>query len=250
MGPFDGKIALITGGGTGIGKATAARIASRGGYVVVAGRRQGPLQETAAAVPERISYVQLDVADRSAQDRALATVIERHGQLDILINNAGTTTTGLFADHTIAEIDANITVNLTSAAVLISKALPHLIKTKGTIVNVSSAAAGYTGMPPGRLAVYAAAKAGLNHLTRVLATEFGAYGIRVNAVAPGLTDTEIAASAFADQSIIDYCVGITPLGRVGQPEDVAKVICFCASEEAAWVTGQVIDASGGYWLSS
>lgn len=249
MNAFDDKVAFVTGGGTGIGRATAERLATSGCKVIVAGRREEPLHNLSALHPDRISYVQLDLADWAAHDRALATVLERHGRLDILVNNAAMSVCKPFVDHNMGEIADVIHVNLTSTAVFTHKAVPHIIATRGNIVNVSSAAGKYTGMPPQMLSAYGASKAGLNHLTRLLATELGGQGVRVNAVSPGFTDTEISAAAFANSAIVDYCVGITPLGRTGQPDDVARVICFLASEDARWVTGQIVDATGGYALA-
>ena len=104
-------------------------------------------------------------------------------------------------------------------------------------------------MPPANLAPYSAAKAGLNQLTRVLAAELGPRGIRINAVAPGFTDTEMS-DLIKNREVRAAVTSLTPLGRVGQPDDVARVILFLASDEAAWVTGQIVDASGGFWLSN
>ncbi|HKY92822.1 MAG TPA: SDR family oxidoreductase [Nevskiaceae bacterium] len=250
MNDFDGKVAFVTGGGTGIGRATALRLADRGCRVVVAGRREGPLAETASRMPDRISHVTLDLGNWAAQSKVLESVHERHGRLDILVNNAATQTTATFLDHTEEQIARNIHVNLTSTAILIRKALPRLIEARGTIVNVTSAAARYCGTPGSGVPAYAASKAGLNHLTRVLASELGVHGIRVNAVAPGLTDTEIAAAAFENAAIARACADITPLRRNGTPDDVAKAICWIASDEAGWITGQVLDATGGFWLSA
>lgn len=249
MDEFKGKVALITGGGTGIGRATAIRLADAGCQVMIVGRREGPLIETARERPDHIAPFAMDLGEWAEQRQALEALLERHGKLDILINNAATQTTAMFADHDETQIAQNIHVNLTSTAVLIHKSLPHLIETRGTIVNVSSAAARYCGTPNAMVPAYAAAKAGLNHLTRVLASELGVHGIRVNAVAPGLTDTEIAAGAFENPDIAAACAAATPLGRNGTPDDIAKVICFLASDDAGWVTGQLIDATGGFWLS-
>lgn len=248
-GGLEGKVALITGGGTGIGRATALSFAAAGARVVIAGRRLEPLRSTCAEAPEHISYLQLDIADWDAQDRTLDALMDRHGRLDILVNNAAMSVCKPFVEHSIEEIARITHTNFTSTAVLTRKAVPHIITARGTIINVSSAAGKYTGMPPDQLSLYGAGKAGINHLTRLLATELGEQGVRVNAVSPGLTETEIAAEAFANPEFVEYLVGRTPLGRAGQPEDVARVIHFLASDEAGWVTGQVVDATGGYCLA-
>jgi NAD(P)-dependent dehydrogenase (short-subunit alcohol dehydrogenase family) len=128
---FAGKGAFITGGGTGIGRATTERIVAQGGKAVIAGRREGPLREVAARFPHSIAHVVMDLGDWTAQSRALEHVISRYGRLDILINNAATQTTKLFVDHTEDEIAQIMHINLTSTAVLIHKALPHLIASRG-----------------------------------------------------------------------------------------------------------------------
>jgi len=132
---------------------------------------------------------------------------------------------------------------------LIQRAVPYLAETKGNVVNVSSVAGKYTGMPPQNLSAYSASKSGLNQLTRILATELCGKGIRVNAVSPGVTRSEMASGVFADKELIARNIAETPLGRTGTSTDIARVIAFVASEEAGWVTGQIIDATGGYHLA-
>lgn len=245
---LEGKVALITGGGTGIGRATAEMIAGMGGRAIIVGRREDRLKEVAALAPGQIGYVAMDVGDWAAHDGAIHAAVERFGRLDILVNNAALSINRPFMEHRLQDFTDVLHVNLASVAVLIQKAVPSLAKTGGNIVNVTSAAGKWAGMPPQMLAAYSASKAGMNQLTRVLATELGPMGIRVNAVSPGVTDTEICAGVFADQALIDRCVAATPLGRTGAPEDVAKVICYLASDGAGWVTGQIVDATGGYHI--
>ncbi len=245
-----GKSALVTGGGTGIGKATALRFAAAGCRVVICGRREAPLVDTCRADSDKISFVQADVGNDNERSAALSAAMERHGRLDILVNNAAAETTASFVDHTEEQIERLLRVNLLAPTMMIHEAFPHLAETKGCIINVSSAAARYQGMPPANLAPYASTKAGLNQLSRVLATELGPMGIRVNVVSPGLTDTEIAAEAINNSEFLAGLTAITPLGRVGTADDIARVIYFLATDEARWVTGQVIDASGGFWLSN
>ena len=246
---LQGKAALITGGGTGIGRATAERFAQEGAKVLICGRRKGPLQETASTYPEAISFLPVDVASTEDRTQALRTIVDRYGQLDILVNNAGVSVVAPFEGHTPDQIKLILDVNLTSPMLLTLEALPLLKATKGSIINVSSAGARYQGMPPAGITPYSASKAGLNQWSKTLATELGPDGIRVNVVAPGLTETEIAASAFETPEFAAAAVANTPLGRYAQPEDIARVIYFLASEEAGWVTGQIIDATGGLWLS-
>lgn len=250
MPTLSGKTALVTGGGTGIGRAIAERFAAEGAKVLIAGRRPEPLAERAKAAADKISPVQMDVAKPQDRTRALAEVSEKLGGLDILVNCAAISHTGPFAEHTPDAIKAIVDVNLTAPMLLIHEALPMLIESRGSIINISSAAARYQGMPPAMVTPYAASKAGLNQLSKALATELGPLGIRVNVVAPGLTDTEIAAEAFQNQAVIDAISAITPLGRTASPEEIARVAHFLATDEAGWVTGQIVDATGGLWLSN
>jgi NAD(P)-dependent dehydrogenase (short-subunit alcohol dehydrogenase family) len=250
MNLLTGKTALITGGGTGIGKGIAEAFVAEGASVVIAGRRERPLQELCQRYPDKMSYFQMDLGKWADHQPTLKAVIERHGRLDVLVNNAYAHVTKPFVDQTAEEIANQIHVVLVSTTLLIHQALPLLRRTRGNIVNVSSAMARYVAFNCPGDGPYAAAKAGLNQLTRILANELGQFGIRVNAVAPGLTRTDGAAGAFADPQALKDLVAATPLGRPGRPEDIAKPVVFMASEMAEWVTGQVLDASGGFWQSS
>jgi NAD(P)-dependent dehydrogenase (short-subunit alcohol dehydrogenase family) len=249
MGTLDDKVALITGAGTGIGRATAELFAAEGAKVVIAARRESKLAEVAATAPDRISMVRMDLADRQDRLRALDAVIERHGRLDALINNAANQLWKPFLEQTEDEIDAVIDTNLISTAKLIRAAVPHLRQSRGSIVNVSSTASRFAPVPSQNLTTYSASKAGLNMLTRTLASELGPLGIRVNAVAPGLTYGEQASVTLDRTELHPLLTGMTALGRIGQPIDVAQVILFMISAQAEWVTGQVLDASGGWQIS-
>ena len=249
MNGLDGKTALITGGGTGIGRATAELLAAAGCRVLIGGRREEPLRSVADSSGGMIAWERMDVTEAADRSRMLAAARSAFGRLDMLINNAAASVTADFVAQNAEQIRRQIEVNLVAPILLVHEALP-LFPVGGSIVNVTSAGARYQGMPPAGMSAYAPSKAGLNQFTRVLATELGPRGIRVNAVAPGLTDTEIAAEAVKNEALVPELVAITPLGRVGQPIDVARVILFLVSDAAAWVTGQVVDASGGFWLSA
>jgi NAD(P)-dependent dehydrogenase (short-subunit alcohol dehydrogenase family) len=251
MGILDGKLAVVTGGGTGIGKGIALLFAAEGAKVVIAGRREAPLQAVAAQAPAQIEPLKMDLTSRDDQARVLDHIITRYGQLDILINNAAYQLWKTFAETSDEEIDDLFFTNLSSITRFIKRALPLLELSHGNIVNISSTASRYTAVPSQKLAVYSASKAGLNQLTRTLAPELGLLGIRINAVAPGLTRGEYAENALtADEATDAWVRQATPLGRWGEAEDIAKTVLFLASAQASWVTGQVIDASGGWQIAA
>lgn len=251
MGMLEGKVALITGAGTGIGKGTALRFVQEGAKVVIAARRVEKLQEAAALASDKISWVRMDLNNHEERARALETVMERHGRLDILVSNAGSQLWKSFEDTTDSEIEDIYQTNLASTVRFIKQATPHLEKSKGNIVIVSSTAGRYVLSPSQLLSVYGASKAGLNQFTRAVAPELGPKGIRINAVAPGLTRGEYADEGLQRNDIAtqDWIRAVTPLGRIGEPDDIAKVITFMASDMASWVTGQVLDASGGWQIA-
>jgi NAD(P)-dependent dehydrogenase (short-subunit alcohol dehydrogenase family) len=251
MGMLDGKVALITGAGTGIGKGTALRFVEEGAKVVIAARRTEKLQETAALAPEHISWVRMDLNDAEARAQALATTVGRHGRLDVLVSNAGSQLWKSFEDTSDEEIEDIYRTNLASTVRFIKQAVPYLEKSRGAIVIVSSCAGRYVLSPSQLLSVYGASKAGLNQFTRAVAPEIGPRGIRINAVAPGLTRGEYADEGLQhnDQATQDWIRSVTPLGRIGEPDDIARVITFMASDMASWVTGQVLDASGGWQIA-
>jgi NAD(P)-dependent dehydrogenase (short-subunit alcohol dehydrogenase family) len=248
---LDGKVALITGAGTGIGKGTALKFVAEGAKVIIAARREGPLQETCAHAPDSISYVLMDLNDAGDRARALQAAVERHGQLDVLVSNAGSQLWKSFEDTSDEEIEDIYQTNLASTVRFVKQAVPYLEASRGNIVIVSSTAGRYTLSPSQWLSVYGASKAGLNQFTRAVAPELGPKGIRINAVAPGLTRGEYAdgSRSFDDEETRAWVRSVTPLGRMGEPEDIAKVIAFMASDQASWVTGQVLDASGGWQIS-
>jgi NAD(P)-dependent dehydrogenase (short-subunit alcohol dehydrogenase family) len=248
MGMFDGKCIFITGAGTGIGAGTAILFADEGAQVVIAGRREEKLRAVARRNHGSISYVRMDLQSRDDRERALATVLERHGRLDVLINNAAYQLWKPFMDQTEDEIHDVTHTNVIAATLLIQKAVPHLQESGGNIVNISSTAGRWTPMPTQKLSTYGASKAAINHLTRSLAAELGPLGIRINAVAPGLTHAETASVTTADPALQKMLESMTPLGRIGEPIDIARVVLFMASDQAAWVTGQVVDASGGWQI--
>ncbi len=251
MGMLAGKVALVTGAGTGIGKGIARMFAAEGAQVVIAARRLEKLEETAALAAGSISCVRMDLGDEGERAAALAACVERHGKLDVLVSNAGAQLWKSFADTSNDEIDEIYRTNLSSTVRFVKQAVPFLEKAKGNIVIISSTAGRYVLSPSQLLSVYGASKAGLNQFTRAVAPELGPLGIRINAVAPGLTRGEYADEGLdaGNPETQAWIRSVTPLGRIGEPEDIARVVTFMASDMASWVTGQVIDASGGWQIA-
>jgi len=245
MSTFQGKVALVTGGGSGIGKSVAETFAREGAKVVVTGRRLDPLQALSARYPESIAFVQADVTKSGDARKAVDFTVEKFGRLDVLVNNAGTFVHKPLVETTDEDIAHVFAVNVSGVLAFSREAVPHLQKVKGNIVTISSAVG--TGVMPNSSA-YSGTKAAVDHISRVLAVELGPVGIRVNVVSPGVTKTDMAAPLLQDDGFTAGIVGQTPLGRIGLPEDIANVVSLLASDKAGWVTGQVVTASGGLLL--
>jgi NAD(P)-dependent dehydrogenase (short-subunit alcohol dehydrogenase family) len=246
---LEGKVALITGAGTGIGRGIAQLFAAEGAKIVIAARREDPLRGTVALAPDAISYVQMDLMSRTDRHRAVDTVLQRHGRLDVLVNNAGNQINKAFAEQTEDEIDEVIRTNVISTAQLIHRALAALRQTRGNVVNISSTAGRFIPMPSAGITTYSTSRGGMNMMTRSLATELGPMGVRINAVAPGLTYGEVSgATLLSDPARLASLEALTPLGRIGQPADIARAVLYLASDEAEWITGQILDSSGGWWI--
>ncbi len=245
MDNFENKVVLITGGGTGIGKASASAFVALGAKVVITGRRQPVLQATAQELGPQAHYISSDVSKNGEPARIVEETIAKFGQLDVLVNNAGTGAMGPLSHTSDAEIQRIYQTNVFAPLALLREATPHLAKTKGAVINISSTMS--HGVFPGS-AVYSSSKAAGNHATRLLAAELGPMGIRVNAVAPGMTDTDISADVKSDEQILGMIIAQTPMGRLGKPEDIANAVIMLSSSRAGWITGQIVQAGGGLML--
>ena len=240
------RVAIVTGGGSGIGAATARLLAGRGLSVAIVGRRQELLESVAGEIEAAGGTgfaVQADLADRAAPQRIVDEVLERAGRLDVVVNNAAEFTLRPFGELTVEEIDAHLAVNVRAVLLLVQAALPALRSSPApAVVNVSSAAA--LMYRPGQ-SVYALTKAALEHLTKQLAAELAPDRIRVNAIRPGPTDTPIHRAVPDPAARLEWLGTQTPLGRVGRPEEVAWWIAALVEPEAEWMTGAVIAVDGG-----
>jgi len=247
-----GKVAVVTGGGRGIGRAIAARLAGEGASVVIASRKREVLEATAAELnatggPGRVVPIACHVG-RAEQVEALVKATEDAlGPVDILVNNSATNVgQGPALDVTDAMLDKIVEVNVKGALRLVRLTVPGMLaRGGGSVINVVSVA-GLSPMPGASL--YGFTKAGLVMLTKCWAREFGPGGVRVNAIAPGLIQTDFSAYYWQDEGRRNEVLSTQAIRRLGQPDDVAGLALFLASDDAAFVTGQVLVADGGSTL--
>lgn len=246
---LSGRVALVTGGGTGIGKEISRLLAQRGANLVIAARRAEALEKTAeelrAETGREVLAVSADATDPEQVQALVDKTIAHFGRLDILVNNAGKSSFSGFSKMAPEMWDKDVKLNLSAAFYCSHAAIPHLKASgHGVIVNISSQA-GITGTPG--CGAYSAAKAGLQMFTKVAAAEWGGSGVRVNAVAPGMIATELAQKGWAKTGFDALGAAQTAfaLRRPGKPEEIAQAAVFLASDAASYITGETLAVSGG-----
>jgi 3-oxoacyl-[acyl-carrier protein] reductase len=241
---FEGKVALVIGGSSGIGLATARRLLEEGAGVVIAARDQRRMVEVAEGLlrhhPDRVAWVAGDISVFGEVERFVAAALSRFGRLDVLVTSSARNYTCALADTRDEDIEAVFRTNALGP-LLAARAAARAFGPEGGRIVTLSATAARRGRP-GR-SVYAATKGAVEALTRVLAVELAPRKITVNCVAPGLTDTPMLGNRGGPERAREI-----PMGRLGRPEEVAAAVLFLASDDGAWVTGQTLDATGGYGL--
>jgi 2-deoxy-D-gluconate 3-dehydrogenase len=246
---FDGRVVVVTGAGQGIGRGIALAFGEAGATVVAAGRSFAPLAETCglvAAAGGRAVAETLDVADVAAAPALVERVIARHGAIDVLVNNAGTSIRQAVGQVTEEAWDAAFGVN-TKGLFFLTQAVGQVMipQRRGAVVNVGSM---YQTVGRREMAAYAASKGAVGQLTRGLALEWAPHGIRVNCVAPGYVLTPLTAPVFERPGFLDDLRRRTPLGRYAEPREIAAAVLFLASDLASFITGQTLHVDGGWTI--
>jgi NAD(P)-dependent dehydrogenase (short-subunit alcohol dehydrogenase family) len=244
-----GKVVIVTGASSGIGRATALLFAANGANVIAVGRNQkelGGLREESQRSEGSVKVHLADIREHSQVERLVNDTVQNFGQIDVLVNSAGIIMNGTIENTTLDDWDKMFDINLRSLFFMTQKCIPHLEKTKGNIVNVSSVA-GTRAFP--NVLAYCVSKAGVDQLTRCAALELAPKGIRVNAVNPGVVVSNLhKRGGMADEDYDKFLENSTrthPLGRVGEASEIADLIYFLASEKASWITGATYEIDGG-----
>jgi meso-butanediol dehydrogenase/(S,S)-butanediol dehydrogenase/diacetyl reductase len=245
---FEGKVVIVTGAGSGIGAGTARLFLQEGAFVALNGRREEKLRETAQGFDEAKVLIQPgDVSNEADVKRLVEDTVSKFGKLDVLVNNAGFAIFGPFEQTTTEVWRKTMGTDLDGVYFAAREALPHLLKTKGSIINLSSASG--VGGDWG-LSAYNAAKGAVTNFTRALALEYGARGVRINAVAPSLTSTEATADLEKVEAVNVAFADRLPIGRAATPDEIAGVIAFLASDDAIFINGAILPVDGGVSASN
>ncbi len=249
MGKLDGKAAIVTGAGSGIGRASALLFAQEGAGVVVADLNEEGARETAKQIEEaggKAVAVRVDVSQPAEVEAMVRTAVESFGRLDVLFNNAGIDgEPGMVADSSIDNWHRVIAVNLTGVYLGMKYGIAAMLKTGGGSVISTSSIAGLVGFPA--MAAYCASKGGVIQLTKAVALEYARQGVRVNAICPGVIATPMVEHVMkSSPGMVEAVTAQTPLGRMGKPEEVAKLALYLASDDSAFCTGAVFVIDGGW----
>jgi len=243
---FEGRVALVTGGGTGIGLACAQALVAGGARVLVAGRREDVLARATAKLGGGTVFARCDVTNDDDVAAAVAAAEERLGPLRLAVNAAGTGNVGSVLNGPVKDFQVLLDTNLTGVyRCLRAEAGAMKRAGGGAIVNVSSIAGALTHR---WMSAYCASKAGVNMLTRCAADDLGEHGIRVNAVMPSLVPTELTGVMVNNPAVVEEYLRRMPVARLGTPEDVASLVAFLLADESGWITGQVIAVDGGHTI--
>ena len=247
MARVEGRACVVTGAGSGIGRAIAVRLAEEGGLVLCADIDDAAADETASSIGGTAAAVQTDVSDPRAVEAMVARCVELHGRVDVLVNNAGVNIPGVLHEVPDDVIDRTLAVNVKGPIYGCRAAIPHMLSQDGgSIVNISSVN-GIVSEP--YLSVYSASKGAVVMLTKGVALDYAKQGIRCNAICPGWVDTPInyahAEMLGGLQHVYDTIDSFQPIGRPGRPEEIAHVALFLASDEASFMTGAIVSADGG-----
>lgn len=248
------KTAIITGGGTGIGKSSAVLFAKEGANVVICGRRKQKLKEVENAVtkelglkekdPERVLSISCDVSKQDDVNKLINKSIKQFRKIDILLNNAGVFGGSPVHKHTLSDWEKVINTNLKGMFLLAKEVIPGMISDGGgSIINIASIL-GMVAIP--EASAYNASKGGVIMFTKSIAVEYGRHNIRANSICPGVVETPMTQGLLADKKTSDALLNLYPMGRFGKPEDIAYGCLYFASDESSWVTGTTLTIDGGY----
>jgi NAD(P)-dependent dehydrogenase (short-subunit alcohol dehydrogenase family) len=246
--PLAGKTAVVTGGGRGIGVSIATLLARAGARVALVGRGEDSLRAVAEKLPEDTEVIVADLSQPDAPAAVMDAAIRQLGRVDVLVNNAGAINFAASHELTPQEADELWALNGRALLLLGGKAAAHMASIGGgSIVNLSSVVGSERSMP--NQSLYAATKGAVDAITRSLAAEWGSKGVRVNAVRPAMTRSDMSAVIFADPEIVKSLSAQYALGRLGEPEDIAQAVLFFATAASSFVTGQTLSVDGG-WIST